>query len=75
MLAIEAGMMERLVNKGLHLNRMITAAFFREYLTPDETNAFDLYGGNKHGPIKHYRDYPLANPNRVKYTNTIRNTT
>ena len=32
-LAIEVGMMERLVHKGLHLRRMIMAAFFRDYLT------------------------------------------
>ena len=30
----------RLVSKGLHLVRRITAAFFREYLTPDKTNVF-----------------------------------
>ena len=67
MLAIEAGMAQRLLHNGLHLPRMICAAFFRDYLTPAEVNAFDLYGGSSGGTIKHYLDYPIAKKNRRKY--------
>ena len=67
MLAIEAGMAQILLHNGLHQSRIVCAAFFRDYLTPAEVNAFDLYGGNQHGPIKHYLDYPIANKNRNNY--------
>ena len=66
-LAIEAGMMQKLLVDGLHLDRMKAAAFFRDYLTPPETNCFDLYGGGKGGPIQHYLDYPIARNNRDRY--------
>ena len=67
MLAIEAGMAQRLLHNGLHQSRMVCAAFFRDYLTPAEVNAFDLHGGNHTGPIKHYLDYPIAKKNRLNY--------
>ena len=67
MLAIEAGMAQRLLHNGLHLPRMICAALFRDYLTPDEVNAFDLYGDSSGGPIKHYPDYPITTKNRNNY--------
>ena len=69
MLAIEAEMAQRLLllHNGLHLPRMICAALFRDYLTPDEVNAFDLYGGSSGGPIKHYPDYPITTKNRNNY--------
>ena len=66
-LAIEAGMMQKLLVDGLHLDRKIAAAFFRDYLTPPETNCFDLYGGGPGGPIQHYLDYPITQNNRERY--------
>ena len=68
-LAIEAGMMQKLLVDGLHLDRKYghASVFFREYLTPPEKNCFDLYGGNQHGPIQHYLDYPITDTNRDRY--------
>ncbi len=67
MLAIEAGMMQRAVCEGLHLHSIQGAVYFRDYLTPDDVNAFDLFGGNMYGPLKHYLDYPITNRNRELY--------
>ena len=48
-LAIKAGMIQKLLVKGLHLTREwgrgVPAAFFCEYLSPEELKCFDLYGG------------------------------
>ena len=60
-------MMQKLLVDGLHLDRRISAAFFRDYLTPPETNWFDLYGGGPGGPIQHYLDYPITHNNRERY--------
>ena len=68
-LAIEAGMMQKLLVDGLHLDRRYghASVFFRDYLTPPEMNCFDLYGGGPGGPIQHYLDYPIAQSNRERF--------
>ena len=65
-LAIEAGMMQKLLVKGLHLTRKygVPAAFFREYLSPDELKCFDLYANGKY---VHYPEYPISYMNRRRY--------
>jgi len=66
-LAIEAGMMQKLLVKGLHLSRKygVPAAFFREYLnTSRQVKCFDLYANGKY---VHYPEYSISNVNRKRY--------
>ena len=66
-LAIEAGMMQKLLVKGLHLSRKygVPAAFFREYLnTSKHVKCFDSYGN---GRWVHYPECPISNANRARY--------
>ena len=66
-LAIEAGMMQKLLVKGLHLSRKygVPAAFFREYLnTSKHVKCFDSYGN---GRWVHYPEYSISNANRARY--------
>ena len=79
-LAIEAGMMQKLLVKGLHLARKygVPAAFFREYLNNTSkpvkrlgavpkkvtTNCFDSYANGKY---VHNPEYPISHANRNRY--------
>ena len=69
-LAIEAGMMQKLLVNGLHLNREYgyASVFFREYLTPPEKNCFDLFGKK----IQHHLDYPISVCNRKYYKSLLK---
>jgi len=79
-LAIEAGMMQKLLVKGLHLSREygVPAAFFREYLNTSKAvkrlgavpkkvttkKCFDLYANGK---FVHFLEYPISHMNRERY--------
>ena len=70
-LAIEAGMMQKLLVKGLHLSRKygVPAAFFREYLnTSKHVKCFDSYGN---GRWVHFKEYPISSMNRQRYNRNL----
>jgi len=69
-LSIEAGMMQKLLVDGFHLTREygVPAAFFREYLSPEELECFDLYANEKY---VHYPEYSISNRNRERYRSHI----
>ena len=75
MLAIETSMAQTLIIDGLGQDCRMRGLWLREYLAPsDEENdeeAFNKYGGNKHGPIPHYPLYPMANKNKTMYTRKL----
>ena len=75
MLAVETSMAQTLIIDGLGQDCRMRGLWLREYLAPsDEENdeeAFNKYGGNKHGPIPHYPLYPMANKNKTMYTRKL----
>ena len=66
MFAIQAAMAQRMFINGLGQYKLMKGLLVREYLAPDE-KAFDKYGGNAEGPIKHYPMYPMAAKNKKFY--------
>lgn len=70
MLAIEAAMAQRFLINGLGQNTLMRGLIVREYVASGK-GAFDKYGGNKNGSIRHYPLYPMAQKNKVEYSRRI----
>ena len=82
-LAIEAGMMQKLLVKGLHLSRKygVPAAFFREYLNntsktvkrlgavPKKVTKKNCFDSYGNGRWVHFPEYPISYMNRERYRN------
>lgn len=80
-LAIEAGMMQKLLVKGLHLTRKygVPAAFFREYLNntsktvkrlgavPKKVITKNCFDLYANGKYVHFLEYPISKMNRKRY--------
>ena len=80
-LAIEAGMIQKLLVKGLHITREygVPAAFFREYLNniaksvkrlgavPKKVTTKNCFDSYGNGRIVHYPEYSISKVNRERY--------